>query len=83
MFIVYALYSSNYNKIYIGYTSNLVERYKSHNELSKKGWTIKYRPWIIIHQESFENKLEAILREKQLKSASGRNFIRSKIVKGQ
>ncbi len=40
MFIVYALYSSNYNKIYIGYTSNLVERYKSHNELSKKGWTI-------------------------------------------
>jgi putative endonuclease len=81
MFIVYALYSSNYNKIYIGYTSNLVERYKSHNELSKKGWTIKYRPWIIIHQESFENKLEAILREKQLKSASGRNFIRSKIVK--
>jgi len=83
MFIVYALYSSNYNKIYIGYTSNLVERYKSHNELSKKGWTIKYRPWIIIHQESFENKLEAILREKQLKSASGRNFIRSKIVKEQ
>ena len=83
MFIVYALYSSNYNKIYIGYTSNLVERYKSHNELSKKGWTIKYRPWIIIHQESFENKLEAILREKQLKSASDRNFIRSKIVKGQ
>jgi len=83
MFIVYALYSSNYNKIYIGYTSNLVERYKSHNELSKKGWTIKYRPWIIIHQESFENKLEAILKEKQLKSASGRNFIRSKIVKEQ
>ncbi len=83
MFIVYALYSSNYDKIYIGYTSNLVERYKSHNELSKKGWTIKYRPWIIIHQESFENKLEAILREKQLKSASGRNFIRSKIVKEQ
>ena len=81
MFIVYALYSSTYDKIYIGYTSNLVERFKSHNQLSKKGWTIKYRPWLIIHQESFENKLEAILREKQLKTASGRNFVRSKIVK--
>ncbi|MBP6431094.1 MAG: GIY-YIG nuclease family protein [Ferruginibacter sp.] len=83
MFTVYALYSSTYDKIYIGYTSNLVERFKSHNELSKKGWTVKYRPWKIIHQESFENKIDAIVREKQLKTASGRNFIRSKIVKEQ
>ena len=44
MYVVYILYSAKYNKIYIGYTSNLRARLVSHNELGKKGWTIKYRP---------------------------------------
>ncbi|MEX2479157.1 MAG: GIY-YIG nuclease family protein [Gracilimonas sp.] len=41
---VYALYSPTYEKIYIGYTSNLEQRLLSHNKLGKKGWTVKYRP---------------------------------------
>lgn len=45
MFTVYALHSPQYDKIYIGYTSNLDSRVRSHNELGTKGWTIKYRPW--------------------------------------
>ncbi|MGD1843957.1 MAG: GIY-YIG nuclease family protein, partial [Salibacteraceae bacterium] len=45
MFIVYALYSSSHDKIYVGYSSNLQERLRSHNELAKKGWTVRYRPW--------------------------------------
>ena len=45
MYTVYVLYSVRYDKIHIGYTSNLKERLLSHNELSKKGWTIKFRPW--------------------------------------
>jgi putative endonuclease len=56
-------------------SANLVERFKSHNELAKKGWTIRYRPWQIIHTESFDTKGEALAREKQLKSAKGRQFI--------
>jgi putative endonuclease len=81
MFVVYVLYSESYGKIYVGFTSNLQERLKSHNELATKGWTIKFRPWKIIHQEIFENKTEAMRRERQLKSAKGREWIRNMIEK--
>jgi putative endonuclease len=63
MFTVYVLYSPSFKKIYIGYTSNLNERFKSHNELGTKGWTLKYRPWIICYNEEFETKQEAIKKE--------------------
>jgi putative endonuclease len=79
MYIVYVLYSPQFDKIYVGFTSNLQERFKSHNELGTKGWTIKFRPWIILHMENFESRPEAMKREKQLKSAGGRNFIRELI----
>jgi putative endonuclease len=72
---VYILYSVRFNKIYIGYTSDLESRFKSHNELGIKGWTIRFRPWEILHTESFESKSNAMKREKQLKSAAGRDFI--------
>ena len=81
MFTVYALYSESYDKIYIGMTSNMDERFKSHNELAKKGWTMHYRPWIIVYREEFEEKSAALKREKQLKSSGGRNFIRSLVMK--
>jgi len=79
MFTVYVLYSSSFNKIYIGFTSNLEARILSHNVLSVKGYTLKYRPWEIIHNEVFETKLAAMKREKELKSANGRKFIWSLI----
>ena len=78
-FVVYVLYSQGFDKIYIGYTSNLEQRFLSHNELSKKGWTVKFRPWEIIYTERFENKEKAMSREKELKSAKGREFVRSLI----
>ena len=79
MYTVYVLYSEKFDKIYIGYTSNLEERFKSHNELGKKGWTIKFRPWRIIYSEEFEQKSLALIRERELKSAQGRLFIRNLI----
>ena len=75
MFTVYALYSPDHDKIYIGYTSNLELRLLSHNKLGKKGWTIKYRPWELVFTEEFETKKEALKREKELKSAKGREYV--------
>jgi putative endonuclease len=75
MFTVYVLYSSHYAKIYVGYTSNLPQRILSNNELATKGYTIKFRPWEIIHTEVFEEKSAAMKREKELKSARGRAWI--------
>jgi putative endonuclease len=75
MFTVYVLYSSHYAKIYVGYTSNLPQRILSHNELATKGYTIKFRPWKIIHTEVFEEKSASMKREKELKSARDRAWI--------
>src|SRR5688572_2461545 len=75
MYTVYVLYSARFNKIYIGYTTDLESRFISHNELGIKGWTIRFRPWEILHTENFESKSNAMKREKQLKSAAGREFI--------
>ena len=75
MFTVYVLYSKDFDKIYIGFTSALEQRILSHNELGKKGWTIKFRPWQLIYKEEYPEKSNAMKREKQLKTATGRNFI--------
>ena len=79
MFTVYVLYSKSFEKIYIGFTSDTEARFKSHNELATRGWTIRYRPWEILYTEKFETKINAIKREKELKSAKGREFIWSLI----
>ena len=77
MFVVYILYSKKYNKIYIGYTSNLIVRFHSHNSLGIKGWTKKYRPWIVVYVEFFNSKQDAMQREKKLKQANSRSKIRT------
>jgi len=79
MFTVYVLYSKNYNKIYVGFTSDLDQRLLSHNELGKKGWAIKFRPWHLVYKEEYPDKPEAMKREKELKTATGRTFIWSLI----
>jgi putative endonuclease len=80
MHTVYILYSKKFDKIYIGCTSNLEARFKSHNELGTKGWTIKFRPWEIVYTEEFDSKREALDREKQLKGAKRREWIRKEII---
>lgn len=71
-FVVYILYSEKFDKSYVGYTSNLIERFKSHNFLGTKGHTLKFRPWKVIYVEVFETKSDAIKREKYLKTGVGR-----------
>ncbi len=75
MFTVYVLYSQKFDQIYIGSTSDLSNRFLSHNELATKGHTIKFRPWVIAYTEEFETKSEALKRESQLKTANGRAFV--------
>ena len=77
MFNVYILYSEGFNKTYVGFTSDIENRLRSHNELGTKGWTLKFRPWKLIHQEIYQTKQEAMSREKYLKTGAGREFIRN------
>jgi putative endonuclease len=77
MFVSYALYSIKFDKLYIGYTNDLINRFHSHNSLAKSGYTIRYRPWEVIYVDFFETKEEAMKREKELKSSRGRAFLRT------
>lgn len=79
MFVTYALYSKKYNKIYIGYTTDLIDRFYSHNIHSTKGYTKNFSPWIVVYVEFHELKSTAMQREKQLKSSRGRDFIRKQV----
>ena len=80
-FVVYILYSKQFDKIYIGYTSDLVSRFHSHNKLSPNGWTKRFRPWEVIYVEFIDTKQSALKREKELKSHQGRDFIRINLLK--
>ena len=80
MFTVYVLYTKQHNKLYIGMTSKLEQRLLSHNKLAKKGFTVRFRPWTLIHTETFDTKNEALLREKKLKGGQGRQWIRAQFI---
>jgi len=75
MFTVYVLYSVSFDKIYVGFTNDVNRRFLYHNKLEKRGWTGRFRPWVILYSEEYGTKKEAMLREKELKSARGREFI--------
>ncbi|MCE1201268.1 MAG: GIY-YIG nuclease family protein [Bacteroidia bacterium] len=75
MFYVYILYSEKFGKTYTGFTSDLEQRFLSHNVLSNKDWTKRYRPWVLIYSEEYSTKGEAMAREKFLKTGKGRCFI--------
>lgn len=82
MSYVYFLKSRRFDKIYIGFTSNLNNRIEAHNHLKNKGWTKSFMPWELIYYEEYTSKSkgDALKREKQLKTAQGRKFIYENIL---
>jgi putative endonuclease len=81
MYTVYVLYSEKYDKIYIGYSSDIDNRILSHNSISSNGWTKNFRPWKLIYSEEINDKSSALKREKELKTARGRKYIWKEILK--
>jgi predicted GIY-YIG superfamily endonuclease len=78
MFFVYFIESlSSKNKKYIGFTSNLDQRLKTHNSGGSK-YTVKDRPWKLVMSLSFESEEKALLFEKYLKTGSGRAFAKKR-----
>jgi len=81
LYYAYVVKSDSTNKIYIGQTENIEERLKRHNNLLPhkiKSYTSKNKgPWKLIHKEEFQTRKEAMVSEKQLKTAKGREFIKN------
>jgi len=75
-YYVYILQSENNpEKHYTGFTNNLEERLKKHNE-GGCPHTSKNKPWILNNFFAFRSQEKAIAFEKYLKSGSGREFSR-------
>jgi Predicted endonuclease containing a URI domain len=74
MYSVYILYSTSFNRYYVGYTNDLERRISEHNR--KKGkFTDAGIPWILVHSELYNTKKEAMEREKLIKSRKSKSFI--------
>ena len=81
MYYVYIIYSHKLDKYYIGYSSDVHERILKHNRRSK-GFSSLGRPWIIVYTESFNNKKDAMARERQLKKWKNRERLETLINSG-
>ena len=65
---VYILASGLYGALYIGLTSNLLQRLVQHREGLLPGFTTRYKVHRLVHFEMFGDMERAIAREKQLKN---------------
>jgi len=71
---VYVLKSSKDGVRYVGSGNNPAERLRRHNKGDYR-FTKGHRPWILVYQEEYYSRFEAMKREKFLKSGQGRKFL--------
>lgn len=76
MFYVYVLRSiKDPDEIYVGYTTNLRERFSLHQQGLVRS-TKPYRPWKLIYYEAYISKADAKRREEYLKTAKGKRALK-------
>ncbi len=77
-FYVYVLKSKIDGKFYTGYTKDIISRIKEHNH--GKVYSTKNRiPLKLIYWEGCLNQTDATNREKYLKTAWGKRYIKNRI----
>jgi putative endonuclease len=74
MYYVYVLQSERDDGLYIGFTSDLSERLRQHNEGDSKS-TSSRRPFELIYYEAYIIREDAEGRERFLKSGGGRRYL--------
>ena len=79
-FVFYILFSPSTGKTYTGMTSDLITRFNFHNFKSTKGFTTRYRLWMVVFVEFFDSKKDALKREKELKSGKGRDWVKNYVL---
>lgn len=78
MHIVYILESLKDHGWYIGYTTDLKQRLYAHNHARNRS-TMHRKPWKLIYAEAYLEKMDALEREKFLKSGNGRELIKKQM----
>lgn len=77
-YYIYVLQSKVDSQFYVGYTNNLLRRIEDHNR-SKVPSTKKRLPLKLVYWEGCLNQQDATRREKYLKTAWGKRFIKNRI----
>ncbi len=77
MFIVYVLQDEN-GKLYKGHTNNLERRFSEHCRGDTKSIKNFVNPKIV-YTEKFDSRTEAVSRERYLKTAAGRKFLKTQM----
>jgi len=70
MYYFYILRSLKNNKLYLGYTPNLKDRIKSHNNGENKA-TKPNIPYELIYDSAFKSQKDAINSKKYFKTTAG------------
>jgi len=78
-YVVYILEDQATKTWYIGFTKNLKQRLKDHRS-GHSPYTSKKKDWKLIYAEMYLSKMDALGREKFLKSGSGHKFVRKQLV---
>ncbi|MCH7771648.1 MAG: GIY-YIG nuclease family protein [Bacteroidetes bacterium] len=75
LYYVYVIESKE-GFIYKGMTDNLEKRLVEHNNKTLSFWTKRGTNWKLIYNEEFDNKTEALKRERWLKTGVGREYLK-------
>ena len=78
MYYIYILKSRKDNNLYTGYTKDLKNRLKEHND-GKVPSTKNRLPVGLVYYEACLNQKDATHREKYLKTAWGKRFIKTRL----
>ena len=80
-YYLYILHSDKLDRYYVGISSDPENRLGYHNTL-QKGWTVRGRPWQLVYQREFADRIEAGKYERWLKRQKSRALLQ-KIVAGE
>lgn len=78
MYYVYVLQSMKDGNLYVGYTSDLRERLKLH-KAGRVESTKERRPLKLVYYEACTNQEDALHREKYLKTAYGKRYLKNRL----
>jgi putative endonuclease len=75
-YYTYILYSKTRDRYYIGSCENVTIRLVRHNAGATPS-TKSGRPWIVVYTEGYDNKTDALKREKYIKKMKSKSYIES------
>ena len=80
MYFVYIIESEKDGSFYLGQTSDIEQRLVAHNSGLTRSTKSK-KPWKLVYSEEFDNRTDAIIRERFLKKQRNREFYKRLIKK--